>query len=258
MLKRTLSAVSLGLAMLSQTVAASPDERAAALLDSGLAYLAAQQQDDGTWQPVEQVPPAITALALRGFVGSEVYTPDDEIVRRGYEALIAQQVADGGIYEDLLANYNTAIAVSAIAEARKEAGDDRYADEMSKAVAYLRKLQWVPGTEPEFEGDEIVQRVQGEDDPFLGGWGYGGRSRGAGRPDLSNAQMALEALHAAGIPKDDAAYQRAIQFITRLQNNSETNSEPWASDDGVFIYGPDADRSFESFAGEYTTPDGQR
>ena len=239
-------------------VAAPPMERADSMVDLGLEYLAAQQQPDGTWQPAEQVPPAITALALRAFVGSDDYTPDSPDVARGYDALLAQQVADGGIYDDLLANYNTAIAVSALTAARKEAGDDRYAAELDNALAYLRRLQWTPETRPDFAEDEVVQEVRGEDDPFYGGFGYGGRSRGPGRPDLSNTAMALEALHDAGIPADDPAMQRALRFVTGLQNHSETNPNVFAGDDGGFVYSPDADRSFESFAGEFVTPDGER
>jgi squalene-hopene/tetraprenyl-beta-curcumene cyclase len=232
--------------------------KAEAAIERGLAYLAEQQQDDGPWQPDPRVPPAFTALALRAFVGSDAYGPDDELVRKGYDALVAQQVADGGVYDDLLANYNTAIAISSFAAARDEAGDDRYADEIDRAVAYLRRLQWTPETKPEYDGEEAGQQVAGTDDPFYGGWGYGGRSRGPGRPDLSNASMALEALHAAGVPKDDPAYERAVTFISRLQNRSESNTAAWAGNDGGFVYSPDHDRSGESFAGEFVTPDGER
>ncbi len=251
---------SLLLLVAAPAMAQTPEDQASRLIDRGLEFLKTQQQEDGSWQPDPRVPPALTALPLRAFVGSDRYTPDDELIRKGYEALIAQQVADGGIYEDLLANYNTAIAVSALAAANQEAGDDRYRESMDRAVAYLRRLQWTPETDPEYAQDEPGEegRVSGEEDPFFGGWGYGGRSRGAGRPDLSNAQMALEALHDAGVSSDDPAFQRALKFVSRLQNHSETNPADWAGDDGGFVYGPSADRRGESQAGEYTTPSGQR
>ncbi len=235
-----------------------PADQARQMVADGLSFLEKQQQDDGTWQPVEQVPPAVTALVLRAFVGSDDFGPDDELVRRGFDALIAQQVGDGGIYDDLLANYNTAISATALSEARAEAGDDRYATTIDAAVAYLRRLQWTPETQADFEDDDLVQAVSGQDDAFFGGWGYGGRSRGAGRPDLSNAAMALEALHEAGVPKDDPAFERARLFVSRLQNRSESNTSDWAGDDGGFVYSPDADRTGESFAGEFVTPDGDR
>src|SRR5690606_5717765 len=117
---------------------------------------------------------------------------------------------------------------------------------MDKAVAYLKRLQWTMDTVSAEQ-----ESLSGPDDPWLGGWGYGGRSRGKGRPDLSNTQMALEALHDAGVPKDDPAYQLALKFVERLQNNSETNDRDWAGNDGGFIYGPSDDRQGESFAGSY-------
>jgi squalene-hopene/tetraprenyl-beta-curcumene cyclase len=180
---------------------------------------------------------------------------EDEFVRKGYDRLLSFQVDDGGIYRDLLANYNTAIAVSALAAANHEP----FRPQIERAVAYLRGLQWTEHTRPEHDDPTKGQQVvKDKNDPFFGGWGYGGRSRGAGRPDLSNVQMTLDALRDAGIPPTDPAYQNALVFISRLQNNSETNDQPWAGNDGGFVYGPAADRRGESFAGEYTTPDGDR
>src|SRR5690606_22403475 len=125
--------------------------------------------------------------------------------------------------------------------------------------AYLKRLQWTPETRPQYDDDtKGEQVVQDENDPFYGGWGYGGRSRGPGRPDMSNLQMTLEALHDAGLQPDDPAYQRPITFITRQQNLGETNDQPWAGNDGGFVYSPAANRQGESMAGEYTTPTGER
>lgn len=235
-------------------------KQAQAVINRGLGFLKTRQQPDGSWQADPRVPPAITALALRSFVGSDEYGPDHPLVKKGFDALLAQQIADGGIYEDLLANYNTAIAVNALAEARAKAGDDRYTQEIDKAVRFLRQLQWTEHTVPSAPEDKPGEAasVSGENDPFYGGWGYGGRSRGAGRPDLSNAQMAIEALHVAGIAPDDPALQRAVIFVSRLQNYSQANSAEWAGNDGGFIYSPGGDRKFESFAGEYVTPAGER
>ena len=240
--------------------APSPEQQGQKVIDKGLEFLKSRQQPNGSWQATDRVPPAITALALRGFVNDSRYGPDHPIVKSGFDALIAQQVADGGIYEDLLANYNTAIAVSALAEARQKAGDDRYTEVIDKAVQFLKKLQWTEETDPQSPEDKPgeEQSVSGPQDPFYGGWGYGGRSRGPGRPDLSNAHIALEALSAAGVPKEDAAYSQALIFVGRLQNYSQANSAEWAGDDGGFIYSPGGDRNFESFAGEYVTAAGQR
>ena len=58
-------------------------------------------------------------------------------------------------------------------------------------------------------------------DPNYGGWGYSKK----GRADLSNAQMAIEALHDAGLKPGDPAFDAALKFISRTQNNSETNDQ---------------------------------
>ena len=228
--------------------------KAEAAIDRGLAYLKAQQKPDGSWQG-EKDPPAITALVLRSFVRASDFSVDTDFVRKGYDALLRNQLDSGGIYRDLLANYNTAIAVSALAAANTP----EFQDEIDRAVGFLKGLQWTEDTRPEHDdptkGQQVVRDAA---DPFYGGLGYGGRSRGAGRPDLSNVQITLDALRDAGLTPDDPAFQRAVAFITRLQNHSETNDQPWAGDDGGFVYSPSDSRQGESFAGEYTGPDGRR
>jgi squalene-hopene/tetraprenyl-beta-curcumene cyclase len=225
-----------------------PRARAQALADRGLDFLKTQQKPDGGWQ-TEKDPPAITAIVLRAFVQHEEYDANTDFVKRGYDKLLGYQVESGGIYKDLLANYNTAIAVSALAAAENAA----FQPHIDKATQYLKGLQWTDMT-TSAEGE----RIAGEADAWYGGWGYGGRSRGGGRPDLSNVQMALDALHDAGVKPEDPAYQRALKFVSRLQNNSETNDQSWAGNDGGFVYGPGDKRSGESMAGEYTAPDGSR
>lgn len=222
--------------------------KAQELIDKGLQYLKTQQKPDNSWQGPRD-PPGITALVLRAFVNDEKFDANTDFVAKGYEKLLSYQVEDGGIYKDLLANYNTAIAVSALAAA----DEAKFKPHIDKAVAYLKGLQWTPGIKTA-ENETIAS----DKDPFFGGWGYGGRSRGAGRPDLSNVQMTLDALHDAGLKPDDPAFQNALKFVSRLQNNSETNDQPWAGNDGGFVYGPSDDRRGESMAGDYTGPDGQR
>ena len=233
-----------------QATAAQVEE----LINKGLDYLKSQQKEDGGWH-AEKEPPAITALVLRSFVTARPESKNEEFVQKGYEKLLSYQVDSGGIYRDLLANYNTAIAVSALVAA----GNPEYEQHIRRAIAYLKGLQWTPETDPEFpDKSKKPKLVTGEDDPFFGGFGYGGHSRGAGRPDLSNTHMTLEALKEAGLDESDPAFQRAVQFVQRLQNHSETNDQPWAGEDGGCSYSPADTRLGESFAGEYTTPDGER
>jgi squalene-hopene/tetraprenyl-beta-curcumene cyclase len=242
-------------------VAASADKRVDAMIDRGLAFLKAAQLPSGGFVP-DQAPPAMNALVLKAFVQQPGITADTDFVARGFEHLLKFQLKDGGIYKDLLATYNTAIAISALSAVP----DGRYKAQVDEAVAYLRQMQWTTDTRPEYagkEGEKVAEANQGQQvvkdasDPFFGGWGYGGRSRGAGRPDLSNAQMAIEALHDAGVSPSDPAFQNAIKFLERIQN-APTNDQKWAGTDGGFIYGPSADRSGESFAGEFTDSEGNR
>src|SRR5262249_46064670 len=63
--------------------------------------------------------------------------------------------------------------------------------------------------------------------------------------DLSNTQYFVEALLAAGVPKDDPAVQRALKFVSRCQNlPGEHNDQPFAAkatadDKGGLTYRPD-------------------
>jgi len=69
---------------------------------------------------------------------------------------------------------------------------------------------------------------------YHGGIGYGGDER----PDLSNAYMAIEALKASSLDKNDPVWQKVLLFVSRSQNNSETNDLGWAKNDGGFAYMP--------------------
>lgn len=224
-----------------------PTARATELIKRGTDFLKTQQQADGSWQQSEQAPPAITALVLRALVITG--TPSSEpYIKKGYEQLLKFQQTDGSVQTGTMANYNTSIAVSALAVAN----DPAYKEPLAKALAYVRGLQYGPG------------RTNGYDDPnekavdqWNGGFGYGAKYRDGSRPDLSNTQMALEALHDAGVKSDDPAFKASLDFVTRMQNNSETNKGQWVGDDGGFIYtnGKDGNTP-DSKAGKYTTPEG--
>jgi squalene-hopene/tetraprenyl-beta-curcumene cyclase len=234
-------------AMSGVPVAAVGGEDAAAkargAIDRGLEFLKSKQGDDGGWQ-AERGGPGVTAIALKALVQSDKYDHRTDFIKKGYNRLLAFQVENGGIYKDLLANYNTAIAISSLAAAENPDFKDRQA----KAVAYLKSLQWSDTIQggPKGEGKITV------DNPWYGGAGYGSK----GRPDASNTQMMLEALNDAGVKSDDPSFKAALKFITRMQNLSETNDQKWAGDDGGAVYTPA--NNGESFAGEYTGPDGRR
>ena len=104
------------------------------------------------------------------------------------------------------------------------------------SVAWLRASQW-----------QAEDQISPEED-WYGGVGYGKH----GRPDLSNTQMMLEALHDAGVSPEDPAIQEALVFVSRSQNLKTTNPSAWAQagpNDGGFIYTPA--NGGESMASQY-------
>lgn len=207
-----------------------PPELARALALRGARYLLSAQQRDGGW--VGDRGPGVTCLVLRALIQEPAVGPRHEAVRRGLEFVRRAQRDDGGIYgaEGSIKNYETSVALSMLS-ALGDAGD---AELRAAAQRFLIEHQWDEG-----DGKSI-------DDPFYGGAGYGSGQR----PDLSNTQMMLEALHDSGLPKDDPAFRKALVFISRCQMLAEHNDQSFArgSTDGGFIYSPA--RGGESKAGE--------
>ncbi|RMG36419.1 MAG: hypothetical protein D6725_10670 [Planctomycetota bacterium] len=186
-------------------------------------YLRTTQDDAGWWSSPSA--PGITALVTTALLKSGV-GPDDPTVARALKFLERFVQPDGGIYhpESKHRNYETSIAVLAFQAANK---DGRYDKVITRAVRFLKKLQW--------DEDEGID----EDDPAYGGAGYGSHER----PDLSNTQFFLEALRASGVPPNDPAVQKALKFVSRCQNlESEHNTTPFAAkvNDGGFYYTPAA------------------
>lgn len=223
-------------------------DQANAAIDRGIAFLRTTQQDDGAWSP--QPGPAITALVLTTFLDHPNINANDPDAAKALRYILASANEDGGIYNNILANYNTSISVSALSRCRNEPG---VAPVIDRAVEYLRGLQWSNGAVTP-DGAAISP-----DHPFYGGAGYGHH----GRPDMSNTQMMIQALRDAGIDSNDVVYQRAMVFISRCQG---TASNDMFADkivrDGGFIYATSLDKDNigvpESKAGEETiTENGQ-
>jgi squalene-hopene/tetraprenyl-beta-curcumene cyclase len=207
-------------------VAVSPaDERelraqARELLEHGASYLLAAQDKDGGWGA--EGGPGIAALVLKALIQEPTVGPRHPAVRRGIEFVLHSQRDDGGVYsaEGLLKNYESSVALSMLTVLK----DPAYDRQVATLQKFLKDNQWDEG-----DGKSL-------DDPWYGGAGYG-RGR---RPDLSNTQMMLEALHDSGLPKDDPVYKKALVFIQRCQMLGESNDQPFAkgSTQGGFIYTP--------------------
>lgn len=191
-------------------------------IERGVRYLLATQSPDGGWQAFGKSDPAITALVVRALLAYPRYDAKYPAIHRGLGFILKYRQPDGGIYipDRGLRNYYTSISLIALAATKS----DEFKDEIASAQKFLKDLQW----------DESEDRQPA--DEWYGGQGYGHGKR----PDLSNTQMMLEALHQSGLPADDPAFQKAVKFISRCQMLSETNDQPFArgADDGGFIYSP--------------------
>jgi squalene-hopene/tetraprenyl-beta-curcumene cyclase len=209
------------LAIVSDGQAAGPDAKEVqAVLDKAIAYLKKTQDKDGSWS-AKFTGPGCTGLIVAGMLRAGV-PADDPVLAKALEFMEKNVQKDGGVYNVKLANYTTSVAVMAFSEANK---GGKYTTILKNATAFLKGLQQ-PDTDPK--------------DPKGGGLGYDGKTR----PDTSNTQYFIDAMIAAGVPKDDPAMQKALKFMSRAQNlPGETNDQPWATkttdeDRGGLVYSP--------------------
>ena len=199
-----------------------PADQWKAAFDKAVAYLKTNQDANGGWSTKSN--PGVTGVVVTGLLECGL-SPDDEPAAKGLqyiESLINTKAGHiaGNDPKVGLQNYVTSVNVMALVAAKRDA---KYKAVIGNAVEFLKKLQWDDG-----EGKT-------DKDDFYGGAGYDSKSR----PDLSNTQFFLDALKAAGTPKDDPAFKKALVFVSRCQNlESEHNKMPWAGkiNDGSFIY----------------------
>jgi squalene-hopene/tetraprenyl-beta-curcumene cyclase len=210
-------------------------EELQAVIRKGAAFLKTRQGNDGSFAP-RLAGPGVSAVVAAALLRNG-YSPEDPLVARTLAYLESKVQKDGGVYDKFLANYTTSVALMAFAEANQ---NGKYDNVIKRATQFLKSLQY---------DDTKVQAS----DPRYGGMGYDGKQR----PDLSNTQYFLDALQAAGIPKDDPAVRRALHFVSRCQNLSgETNDLPFAKkaspdDQGGLVYSP-----VEDDKGRDRTPQG--
>lgn len=213
--------------------------KAEKVIEKAVAYLKSQQDGaTGGWsvppaakEGEQGAPnlPAISGLVLTGMLLDPGADPSkDESLAKGIGYVLKYQQEDGGIYDGMLPNYNTAICVSALS--RVDSAEARTA--VRKGVEFLKKLQW--GEQADEGASSGESKSVGKDHIFYGGVGYGKH----GRPDNSNLLMFLDALEAADVSPNDPAVQRALVFLSRTQMLDETNDMPYAdgSRQGGFVY----------------------
>jgi squalene-hopene/tetraprenyl-beta-curcumene cyclase len=186
-------------------------ERAAAFLET--------HQEGGTfglelpgWDGPE---PGVTAMSLTAacWVHAELGQARPAWIDAGLDYLTGLQKADGAIAAYGLDVYTTTVAI----EALLAGGRDSDREVIERARGYLIAAQSDEG-----EGYSLEQ------DPHYGGIGYGGDER----PDLSNTQMALGALAAAGTAPDAEVFRKALVFLERCQNLGERVVHDWPRADG--------------------------
>ncbi|MBU0552436.1 terpene cyclase/mutase family protein [Myxococcota bacterium] len=185
-------------------------------VDKGLRLLRAKQDENGSYG--NHV--GLTAMVLLAFAESHrAYRADDgPFIGGAVDWLTAQARADGAITGEATPTYNTALAILAL-----------------QAIDPVKHKKLIEGGQRflvGFQTDEDLKYKK--TDKFYGGIGYGGDER----PDLSNLQYALEALRKTDYDANSDVWAKADVFLSRCQNNSETNDQDWAGNDGGFVYAP--------------------
>jgi squalene-hopene/tetraprenyl-beta-curcumene cyclase len=219
--------------------------------DKGAKFLASRQMPDGAWSfDGKTGDVAATGLAVAALAGNEAGRKAyADAIGKGCDYLVKNQGKNGEIHNEgsvpLLTNYKTSIAVMALAAADK----DEHKAAIGKAAEWLTNFQY----------REDGPQKAAADDPNFGGAGYD-EKKNQPRGDLSNTAYMLEALNAAGVAKDSDVWKRAVKFVERCQNRSESNDGPGfdklgvvVGDDGGFYYRPG-----ESKAEKETLPSGKQ
>jgi squalene-hopene/tetraprenyl-beta-curcumene cyclase len=186
-----------------------------ASIAKGLRYLDEHQKPDGSWESDIGISGLAALAYLRNPAAPDTIPPN---VDRSLAFITSNVKPDGGIYVRDLSNYYTAVALKAITAA----GEPKYAPIVDKAKVYLASLQVD-------EGEDYTKSHK-----FYGGIGYGSDLR----PDMANLEFALSALKDSALPSEDPLWQKALLFVQRTQNRSESNDQAWAGDDGGFVYYP--------------------
>ena len=96
--------------------------------------------------------------------------------------------------------------------------DPSVQDRLQSSIEWLKQAQW--------DDEEGLDR----DQDWYGGVGYGNREAGSlEHPDDARG------LHEAGVSPEDPAVQKALQFVSRTQNLTETNRSSGRSTEATTV-----------------------
>jgi squalene-hopene/tetraprenyl-beta-curcumene cyclase len=202
-------------------LSAETRQRLQQALDKAETYLRQQQKPDGSFD----TNPGITALAATAILRQpgKQKAAQMQVVGKTLDGLAKLAKPDGGIYEKVIPHYITAVSTMALVAG----GRPQDKPLIEKARAYL--------------AENLLDEGEGvaKDEFWYGGMGYGNTTRADGRrADMISLEYALRAMKEAELPDTNAAWQKAITFLQRAQNHSETNDQKWAANDGGFVYYP--------------------
>jgi squalene-hopene/tetraprenyl-beta-curcumene cyclase len=200
----------------------------------GAAYLRSNQRPDGSWE----FHPGITGLAATALLRLPGINRDEELktTGRALDKLKSFAKPDGGIHDDDLETYVTAIAIMAL-QAGGRADD----------LAVIRKGR-------EYLLEHLIDESEGlsPDDPFYGGMGYRpAPSRDGARGDIINLEFGLRALKETDLRPDDPSWDKALAFLSRMQNRKASNDQAWAGEDGGMVYQPGLSKTDDNLTTSY-------
>jgi len=189
-------------------------------LNRGAAYLTRQQKPDGTWENHF----GITGLAATALLRMPGVPRQKALgqVGKTLDAIAGLAKPDGGIYGKDVPHYVTAVSVMTLVAGGRP--QDRPIIERARRYLADHLLDEGEGIQP---GDK-----------WYGGMGYGGPGTGGRLADIVSLEYALRAMKEADVPANDPAWAKAITFLQRTQNRSESNDQNWAANDGGFVYYP--------------------
>jgi len=193
------------------TISAQVRKDVLAGIERGVVFLLKDQKANGSWEDHVGITALATTAILKQPGGAHKQSPE---VKKALSFIAGLAKPDGGIYGEGTENYSTSVSMMALIAS----GDPAYKPLIEKGQKYVKGVQ-ISGN---------------KDDKNYGGIGYSSK----GRADLPNLEYALEALKASGLSEKDPVWQRAVQFLQRTQNRTESNDQSYSLNDGGFTYGP--------------------